>query len=504
MNYLAQMITQRTVKSISDILPSLLVISLVFAGFAAVTAQSITQAEVQSHLRFLASDELKGRQVGKMGANVAAAYIAEQFRKYGATPIHQSYFQQIPFKQVSPPESTSLKFDSDVSLDLTNLIVLSRSEDTIDGEVVFSEFASDQDLEGLDLAGKIVLSHLGSETTSGAQEGFQYAQEKRAKVMEKGARALIEIYQGRLPWNLIKNYLGQERTVVDGDPGAAKLTHLVVNDDLQALISDLQAGDSKMASIEMVGGFSKALPSANVIAQIVGTDSTLRDQYIVLTAHYDHVGTRVRPDRPETKFDSVFNGARDNALGVSALLTAAQELSVQPPRRSVMLVAFTAEEIGLLGSKYFVENPIVPLQQMVFNLNTDGAGYSDTSLISIMGLNRVGAAEELTQACNEFGLNAFADPAPNQGLFDRSDNVSFAKVGIPAPTFSPGFRDFDQSILEHYHQPSDEVETLDFSYVFKFCRAYARAARLIADKDEQPKWSEGDKYEKAFHQLFGK
>jgi Zn-dependent M28 family amino/carboxypeptidase len=229
----------------------------------------------------------------------------------------------------------------------------------------------------------------------------------------------------------------------------------------------------------------------------------LNKEFVVLSAHFDHVGTLQSSDRPATQTDSIFNGARDNAFGVTALLSAAKVLAKHPPKRSVLVVALTAEEIGLIGSKYFVEHPPVPLEKMIFNLNTDGAGQSDSTIVAVMGLNRVGAADEITLACKAFGLEPFADPAPEQNLFDRSDNVSFAAVGIPAPTFSPGFRQFDNSILKHYHQPSDEVETLDFDYVLKFCKAFALASRKVADKSQRPRWADGDKYQPAFIELYG-
>ena len=465
---------------------------------------TVSKADVESHLRFLSSDELQGRKTGEIGADVAARYIAEQFRRNGVLPAPgaSNYLQQIPFKKVTPPEQVSIEIGDSSLIDLADVILISKLDLQIESPVIFANFASDSDLEGMDVEGKIVLARLGNENTSGAQEGFQYSKIKRKNVLGQGAVALLEIYHGRLPWNLIKNYLGQERTVVAGDANEASLTHLVINRELNDEIAMLENGADLLGKVRIEGGISTVTPSANVIGYIEGSDPQLKEQYIVLSAHYDHVGMRSRPDKPETGFDSIFNGARDNAFGVSALLTAGEYLAAQPPRRSILLVAFTGEEIGLLGSKYFVENPIVPLNQMVFNLNTDGAGYNDTTIISIMGLNRVGAHEELTQACHAYGLEPFADPAPNQGLFDRSDNVSFAKVGIPAPTFSPGFREFDQTILENYHQPSDEVSGLDFNYVHKFCRAFALAARLIADKTEQPRWSLGDKYEKAFEDLY--
>ena len=146
--------------------------------------------------------------------------------------------------------------------------------------------------------------------------------------------------------------------------------------------------------------------------------------------------------------DSIFNGARDNAMGVTAILEAAKALSQQRPNRSVLVLAFTGEEIGLLGSKYYAEHPLVPLKQTIFDLDTDGAGYSDTTIVSVIGLERTGAKAEIEAGAKAFGLGVFAEPAPEQGLFDRSDNVNFAIKGVPAPDFSPGFKAFDQEIAK--------------------------------------------------------
>ncbi len=482
----------------------LVLLLIVLVAFQVVTAQqSFTKAEIESHLRFLASDELKGRETGTMGADVAARYIAEQFRRCGAEPLgdQDGYFQRIPFKRVIPPELMNLTIDS-TEIQANELLLLSRSSDEIRGSLIYVDFGVGDDLSGAEVKDKVVLARLGSPETSGAQEAFKFAKEKREIFIAKGAKALIEVYQDRLPWKLLKNYLGAGRTVV-GDTANSKLTHLVTNRDLKEVIERLKSGEELTAESLLQGGMEKSTPSSNVVAVIPGTDPELRNEYVALSAHYDHVGTRERPDRPQTAFDSVFNGARDNAFGVSALLAAAEELGAEPARRSIILVAFTAEELGLLGSKYFVENAPVPLKQIIFNLNTDGAGYNDTTIISVAGLNRVGAAEEITAAVRQFDLDTYADPAPEQGLFDRSDNVNFAAKGIPAPTMTPGFKDFDQEILQHYHQPSDEAGTLNYNYVYKFCRAFAAAARLIADKEERPRWSDGDKYEKAFKELFG-
>ena len=204
-----------------------------------------------------------------------------------------------------------------------------------------------------------------------------------------------------------------------------------------------------------------------------------------------------------TEADSIFNGTRDNAFGTANILVAARALAEVRPKRSILVLGFTGEEMGLLGSKYYAEHPVVPLEKCVFNLNNDGAGYNDTTLVTTFGGVRTGALKELQTAAAAFGLKVNEDPAPEQNLFDRSDNVSFAAKGIPSPTWSPGFTAFDDRIFKYYHQVTDNPNTISYTYLKRFCQAYAHAARLIANNPARPQWTKGDKYEAAGQQLYG-
>ena len=243
--------------------------------------------------------------------------------------------------------------------------------------------------------------------------------------------------------------------------------------------------------------------SRNVVGIIPGRDPDLRDEYILLTAHYDHVGTRA-PQNPDTaQADSIYNGARDNGMGIVAVIAAARALSEAPPRRSVLLLTPTAEEMGLVGSKYFASNPLIPLEQIVFNLNVDTGGYSDTSLVTVVGLERTSAMPLIEQGADAFNLKTIPDPT-GQGLFERSDNINFARRGIPAATYSPGFRAFsDPGVANYYHQVNDEVDDLNFSYVVRFAQSYVHTVRLIADAPERPEWAPGEEYEAAADSLYG-
>ena len=204
----------------------------------------------------------------------------------------------------------------------------------------------------------------------------------------------------------------------------------------------------------------------------------------------------------EGKMDSIYNGARDNAIGVTAVMNAATYFSKHPPKRSVMFIAFTAEEMGMLGSKYFSANPVIPLNKMVFNLNCDNGGYNDTTIFTIVGLGRTSADDDIKNACAAYGMIPTPDPDSALHLFDRSDNVNLAIKGIPAPTFGMGITGFDEKVRRYYHQLSDEFSSMDSEYVLKFIRTYILTASFIANNPKRPEWQKGDKYEAAWKSLY--
>ena len=241
--------------------------------------------------------------------------------------------------------------------------------------------------------------------------------------------------------------------------------------------------------------------SRNVVGWIPGSDPELTDEVVMLLAHYDHVGMG---GQRATEADSIFNGARDNGMGTVAVIAAARSLAAAPPRRSVLLFTPTAEEQGLIGSRHFAENPLVPLDDIVFALNVDTGGYSDTTIVTVVGLDRTTAQSLIEAGAAAAGLEAVLDPSPEQNLFDRSDNVAFARKGIPAPTFSPGFRAFsDPGVANYYHQVTDEVDDLDMAYLARFVTGYVESARRIADAPDRPHWTPGDVYEAAGQALYG-
>lgn len=467
---------------------------------------ALDPAELESHLRFLASDELLGRKAGTPGNNAAARYIAEQFRRYGVPPVpgRDDYLQPIPFVNTAPPATAFLIVGNDTLRQGARLLTIGGG--ALDGaaDVVYAGHGTEADYDGLDVAGKIVVTQIGLPGDPSPQAAFRVVGQKRQRAEAHGARALVELYALSIPWPNLIGFLGGSRFELD-DPAGPTLPTAVVDDANGALRAVLDAGDVTTATFTSTGMQKEPSTSSNVAGYVQGSDPALRDQYVILSAHYDHVGTGLQNGPGASPADSIFNGARDNAMGTTALLGAARALAADPPRRSVLLLAVTAEESGLLGSRYYAEHPLLPLEKAVFNLNSDGAGYSETGLVTVVGIERTTAEPQIREGAARYGFEAIGDPAPEQNLFDRSDNVNFARKGIPAPTFAPGIRSFaDPVVAQYYHRPQDEVTAdFDFDYLTRFAQAFTHAGRLVADRDTPPFWIEGDVYEQAGRALYG-
>ncbi|TDE13815.1 M28 family peptidase [Dyadobacter psychrotolerans] len=475
---------------------------------------SIKKTETEAHMRFLAADELLGRRTGEQGNLVAARYIAEQFRKLGVKSVtastgNNAYYQAVPFEKLGAVASGEIVADAVTLKNGTDWILMSGDAMDVTAPLVYAGYGLENaekgwnDYKDLDVKGKIVLVQSGTPDVQTPSEIIASSTEKRKVAIEKGAIAVIELFNAPMPWNMVNRYFTGEKIGLAPENVSAKtIPHAWVNGKEADITRALRA--VKEVRFKTSGRKSQKVNSYNVVGLIEGSDPKLKDEYILLTAHYDHVGVGKQGGQAYTPEDSIFNGARDNAFGVVGLLAAAESFSKLPPKRSVLIVALTAEEVGLLGSQYYAAHPLLPLNKCIFNINSDGAGYNDTTIVAVMGLNRTGAKAEMETASKAFGLGIFADPSPEQGLFDRSDNVSFAKKGIPAPTFTPGFREFNGDIMKNYHQVSDNPETIDFNYLLKFSQAYTYAARLIADMAKAPQWIAGDKYEEAAKKLYGK
>ena len=468
----------------------------------------LRQQEAAAHLRFLASDELLGRMTGTQSIDVAARYIAEQFREWKLEefPGMEDYFQQVPLQRRIPSADGQIVLFGDTLVQGKRMVVRGGGPLGLKAEFVYVGYGmidpekKIDDFKGLDVKGKIVVARFGGEGNLSPMAALDLSTSKRKNAADRGALGLIELYKGSFPWRMLAGFMGRSGLEL-GSPGP-DVPHFMVEDTTFRIGSMMEKQPQGSVSLKSGGIRRESVAAKNVIGFVRGSDPKLRDEYVLLTAHYDHLGTgRGRG----TSTDTIFNGARDNAMGVVALIEAAQALSVKPPKRSVIIAAVTAEELGEYGSRYLSANPPVPLNRIVFDLNSDGAGYDDTTIVTVVGLERTTAEMAIRDGSHRYGVEPIVDPVPDQQLFDRSDNANFAALGVPAPTYSAGFRSFGPEIMKYYHKAEDQVDdTFNFSYFLKFCKAYVHSARLIADMNVRPFWKSGDKYEAAGKKLYGK
>ena len=472
------------------------------------------KAEWEKHLRFLASDELMGRRTGSPGIAAAADYIRELYKEYTlvSPPNADNYFQKVPLALRTPPSQGQLTIADQSFTHGENMMILSGEGKLINTRVIFAGHGEVNpengidDYKDLDVKGAVVIVLPGTSESIDPQVVFEQIPLKIKNAEERGAIGLFELYRLQFPWGFFKNYFGKPSMQVKS-PEASSSSALTYGWLKEENLEIFNTWRQNHTVLQISGSHSSSLVkdvNCNNVAGIVyGTDPLLRDEFIIVTGHYDHVGTGKDGGGFFSEQDSIFNGARDNAMGTVALLAAAKAVSKKPLKRSVLFVALTGEELGLLGSSFYVSDPLIPLNRTIFNLNTDGGGYNDTALIGVIGYGRTGTDDLVDKAAEFVGLEVSPNPAPRQNLFDRSDNVSFAAKGIPAINISPGFKDFDAEINKYYHQVTDEADSIDFDYLLKYCQMIAHSLRLIGNSPNVPKWKVGDKYEEAGKILYG-
>ncbi|MFC3414488.1 M28 family peptidase [Algoriphagus hitonicola] len=463
--------------------------------------KNFKEKEAIGHFTYLASDELMGRDPVRPEIELAEKYIAEQLKKYGASEIPgaDGYYQNIPFRISSPPSTGKVTLADKNFTQGEDLLVLDGLAIEGDYPLVDIGFGLEEDFEGKDLSGKILISNVGAPNRISPADLFALGREKVVRAKEAGALGLIERFNiPSVPWQLVSNFLN--RTTLGIDQGeSSNLPYIWIKDLDNSLRDQLSEGKLTSTNLQIEGKNNRSITGKNIVAWVEGTDPQLKDECVLLSAHFDHVGVGT----PDESGDSIYNGARDNAVGTVAVINAAKYFAKNPPKRSILLALWTAEEKGLLGSAYFAENPLVPLDKIIYNLNIDNGGYNDTSVITVIGLGRTSVDDEIISAVSEFGLEAIPDPSPEQGLYDRSDNVNFAKKGIPAPTFSLGFQAFDDEIQKYYHKPGDHVDNFDLDYAVKYWKSYILSAERVANWDQKPVWKAGDKYEEVSKKLYG-
>ncbi len=460
--------------------------------------KSVSRQQIESHMYFYASDELRGRNTGTIENKIAARYIAERFRAYGVQPVEGQgdFFQEVKLIRTKIPNKAQMVVGDSVFNLWDDMIFTSPANIDVDSaKYVFVDYGTAEDFEDKDFKGKIAVGIYAL-----PPEGERLSKEEMVSILkEKGAVALLELYRpSKFDWPLLINYLSNDSYDLVGN-------EITDNDFPVGWIVDphferlkfFRESDSLTVSLSVQGSRIDSLTVPNVVGYVEGTDPDLKDEYILISAHLDHVGVKnVVPGE-----DSIYNGARDNGIGITNMLTTAEYFGKNPPRRSLLFLACNAEEVGLLGSEWYANHPLVPLRKTVYNINTDTGGYNDVTKITVVGLNRTNTAPELIKSGKPFGLTVIDDQVPEENLYERSDNVSFAKKGVPAISFDPGYTAMDDEIKKYYHQPGDEPETLDYEYLTKYCKAYIYAVYLLSEMD-QLKWTEGDPYQEAGEELY--
>ena len=459
---------------------------------------NIVRPEAEAHLRFLAADEMKGRDAGSPELDIAANYIKTQFRMLNISPAPgtNDYFQAVNLVKHSPPSKGTGIIGKDEYVLKDNLLLLDGGSFKWNGEMVYVGYGSVEDLTAIDVKGKVVLALAGARDADNINKIYAASLEKFARLKRAGATAVVELLVfNQVPWSALINAFHKSKwSIMEGESS----TPLIWLKPKNMKELSLKHGQKIKGKFDVEGSGGKVIPGKNVAGLIPGTDPALKDEYIVITAHYDHVGV----DKTAEKGDSIFNGARDNATGTVALIQTAKFLSKHPGKRSVILLAVTCEEKGLLGSQWYVRHPLVPLKQTVLNVNCDGVGYNDKTRVTSISLGRTNMDEVLSSAAAEFGFSLGGDPDPREGFYERSDQVSFAREGVPAIKLQPGLEKMDEDIFKYYHKQADEVSSMDLDYITRFYQTFVYAVYLLSNDARKPAWVKGDKFEEAGRKLY--
>jgi Zn-dependent M28 family amino/carboxypeptidase len=513
-------------------------------------AARITAEGIFSDVSILSADSMEGRAPATPGEERAVRHIERRFEEIGLEPAGADGYR-LPIELLSMTkraESSSAEIRGpDGPLDLVpeqSFTFWSTSEQALveldDVPVVFVGYGVQapeydwDDFKGEDLEGKVLL-FLNDDppVVENSQELFGGAIRtyygrwtyKYEQAQAQGAAGAIVIhtdgsagYGFSVIGNMGERPVWQRDYEVDllawMDSTQTEALAAGMGTDLNGLFAmgaqrDFRPVDTGFRMNARIETEFETIRAPNVAGVVRGTDPSLADEYVVFTAHHDHLG--MDPDLPGD--NRIYNGALDNALGVAAIIAAAEAFAEAAPRRSVMFVSVTAEEGGLLGSGRFVEDPPVPRSSLVANFNVDSPqSYGLTHDVAAIGIDMNSLGEAFRDVVLEHGLRPEGDPAPEQGSFYRSDQLSFAKAGIPALYLQAG-RDYVEELdfdpvahkAERYHQVTDEITPeWDLAGVARDMRVFFEVALRVANADEPPRWNPGNEFEAAWRELYGR
>lgn len=505
-------------------------IVLLLAGSAVTSAQG-PAARWWAHVSFLADDRMKGRETGSPEHREAAEYIARHFREAGLEPGGTNgYFQPVPFKSRKIVEDKSslaiVRGGRPVPIVLGDEATFSmRIEPSphVDAPLVFAGYglqvpeATHDDLAGLDLRGKVVLLVTGGPSSIPGPLLAHYQNTRWSYLKQAGAIGVLSIQNPKgqdIPWERSKlarflpsmaiadpaldETVGQQLAVTVNQAAAEKFFE-GTGHTFKELLELSNAGQTLPrfavpASIRAtVAVDARTLTSDNVVGILRGVDPVLKNEYVVVSAHIDHVGVGTMAG------DAIYNGAMDNASGIATLIeTAAAAAAKKSLKRSVIFLAVTAEEKGLLGSRYYANRPTVPSPAIVANLNTDMflPLFPLHSLI-VQGLEESDLAADLRRTARPLGLEVYSDPEPERNAFVRSDQYSFIRTGVPSISLKVGFTKGspEHEIVkrwraERYHAPSDDLaQPIDRQSAEDFNKVYVALLEAVANRPARPAWN---------------
>jgi len=427
----------------------------------------ISAASLRGNLSFLASDALEGRNTPSRGLDIAAEFIASRFRRAGLEPVTKdgSYFQTARYAEITP------KLD-DFRMTLAtggNVLTLSAADvrahylkalDLTDAPVVDLPASGEAPMP--DVAGKIVA---GDARRYGAEGPLEKLQSLKPALILLLARR----QQGRADQTLLKDSASSDAPVL-----------LVANADATAAVDGAKA---LSLSLHLSPPVIKASPAENVIGVLPGSDPVLRNQYVILSAHYDHLGV---------SGGRIYNGANDNGSGTVSVIEIAGALAaIDPhPKRTIIFMTFFGEEEGLLGAYYYTHHPLFPLSATIADINLEQMGRTDdkdaprVSSFSFTGPSFSDLPDTMTAAAKQEGVSVYVKRDADD-FFDRSDNLAFAKAGIVAHTAVVAYEYPD------YHAFGDKWQKIDYANMAKVDRAVAAGVLAIADAPDAPRWSPG-------------
>jgi len=510
---------------------------------------------MMADIRRLSSDEFEGRGPGTNGESLTVQYLSEQLRAAGIEPGNPdgTFTQRVPLVGLTPePTPLVVKRGTRTRQFEINDEVVTFSKHVVDevklenSELVFAgygvqatEFQWD-DLKGMDVKGKTIIvlvndppvadpanpAELDAKLFGGKAMTYYgrwtYKYEKAAELGAAGVLVVHETIPAGYPFSVVQG-MGRERfdlVTPDKNAGRAKIegwisleavTELMkmAGQDYQKLKALAATRDFKPVALGMTASMSikqkmRTVDSQNVVAKITGSDATLRDEYVAYTAHWDHLGVGAAVDG-----DTIYNGALDNASGVAMLLDIARQLKkVKPaPKRTMLFLFVTAEEQGLLGSQYYTDFPLYPLEKTLAVINVDGINqWGRTRDLTVIGLGASDLDDYALEAAKEQGRALRPDPESEKGFYYRSDHFNFAKKGVPA--FDPdagiefvgkpegyGKQKRDEYTSKDYHAPSDNIKPdWDLGGAADDAKLFLAIGYRVAQADRFPEWKAGNEF----------